>query len=1032
MSKAYRLFFCCLLLLANFSRSAIPAESKDEPIESLTTVATRREKLTELIAEREQAVAAGDQVAVVKLSNQIADLDLKLFDFDSALSQSKQSLETARLVAKSGDAKLLVDTLIVSGRVYISQTQSSNALPLLKEALELSTSLGYRQGEANSQAQLASAYFELDQRDEAIASNDQALRLSQEVQDKRCEAFAVMTQAYLFMLADKPDETLAALKYGELIWRSLDDRAEIANVLVDQNLLSIRQGQWQDALNSLHEAQELLVDKEAEPYLAGKIANSFGEVYEAYGQLDTALSYYREALNYFRDGAHDLRGAVEAGNKVARVQARLGYYEEAKQQIAQSLAAVQETKNDLTIGLCHENSGRVWLEANSYEPARLEFLAAISYYTRSKSERPQARAEYYLGQTEHLLGNLAAAGEAYQKALHFFTKTSDYTNEAALRFGLGKLALQQGRLDKAEEHLTRSIELTETLRENASSKDLRSAFLDSVHDRYETYVEWLMTAYERNRTKQNAIRAFEAAEAGRARSLLDSLYGYQRELRQPSDSLLLLEEEKLQKQEQGLVDERTALLSHGGPESERAGTEQKLREVRAQLEALEARINSNSKFKDLLRSAPLTYEQIRTDITDTQTSLVSYSLGQGKSFAWVVTKDGIDTYELPAKSTIEAAAGQLIQQLKAPPAGDAEKVKLQSAIDDVSRLVIEPLAAKLNTSRLIVVADGVLQYVPFQILKTSADANEPMISRFDIVDAPSASALAIVRRERMHRQPGSKLLIGFGDAVYSADYSPQPIKADTTTAGTSREYSRFRDLPRLFNAKRELREIGDLAGNDAMFYVEYNATRAKFLNADLSQFRILHVVTHGVLDDKHPELSGLVLSLIDGNARPIDGFVSLADIYKLRAPVDLVVLSACHTALGQELRGEGLVGLTRGFMYAGASGVVASLWKVDDRATAELMKYFYANMLQRGMGPAAALRAAQNEIRKQPKWSSPYYWAGFTFQGDYDLTIKSERPGFKHEWLIVSVALIFLLAGAAYLFLRYRRYKKIKRVATQY
>jgi CHAT domain-containing protein len=128
-----------------------------------------------------------------------------------------------------------------------------------------------------------------------------------------------------------------------------------------------------------------------------------------------------------------------------------------------------------------------------------------------------------------------------------------------------------------------------------------------------------------------------------------------------------------------------------------------------------------------------------------------------------------------------------------------------------------------------------------------------------------------------------------------------------------------------------------------MFYVEYNATREQFLKSNLSEFRIVHVVTHGVLDDQQPELSGLVLSMVDGNARPINGFVSLADIYKLNAPVDLVVLSACHTALGQNLRGEGLIGLTRGFMYAGASGVVASLWKVDDRVTAELMKHFYTN-----------------------------------------------------------------------------------------
>ena len=387
----------------------------------------------------------------------------------------------------------------------------------------------------------------------------------------------------------------------------------------------------------------------------------------------------------------------------------------------------------------------------------------------------------------------------------------------------------------------------------------------------------------------------------------------------------------------------------------------------------------------------------------------------------------MDTFELSDKKTIEDAANQLIERLKTPPTNASEQTQLQTAIDRVSRLVIEPVAAKLQTQRLILVTDGILQYVPFNILEHSAIAKEPMISRFDIVEMPSASALAIARRERMNRQRGSKLLIGFGDAVFSSDYSPQPLTVDANNlAERSKVGSRFKNLPRLFYAKRELRAIGELAGTDAAFYTEYNATRDKFRSVDLSQYRILHVVTHGVLDDERPELSGLVLSLVDADARPVDGFVSLADIYKLRAPVDLVVLSACHTALGQKLRGEGLIGLTRGFMYAGASGVVASLWRVDDRATAELMKHFYTNMLQRGMGPSAALRAAQNEIRSQPKWSSPYYWAGFTFQGDYDFTIRSEPKvaRIKYEWLLIGVPLVAL--GITYWFLRYRRQLRMK------
>jgi CHAT domain-containing protein len=194
----------------------------------------------------------------------------------------------------------------------------------------------------------------------------------------------------------------------------------------------------------------------------------------------------------------------------------------------------------------------------------------------------------------------------------------------------------------------------------------------------------------------------------------------------------------------------------------------------------------------------------------------------------------------------------------------------------------------------------------------------------------------------------------------------------------------------------------------------FDATREKLAGTDLTKYAILHFATHGVLDPKRPENSGLFLSMVNRDGQSQNGFVGLQDIYGLHAPVDLVVLSACRTGLGKDIRGEGLIGLTRGFMYAGASSVIASLWKVDDESTAELMKRFYTNMLQGNMTRAAALRAAQNSIRQEPQWRSPYYWAAFTLQGDYGEVIK---PTAKTAWkfylkIIIGVVLLGLVARA--------------------
>src|SRR5262249_8750732 len=165
--------------------------------------------------------------------------------------------------------------------------------------------------------------------------------------------------------------------------------------------------------------------------------------------------------------------------------------------------------------------------------------------------------------------------------------------------------------------------------------------------------------------------------------------------------------------------------------------------------------------------------------------------------------------------------------------------------------------------------------------------------------------------------------------------------------------------------------------------LDFDANRALAMSPELANYRIVHFATHGLINSQHPELSGLVLSLVDKQGRHQDGFLRAHDLYNLKLEADLVVLSACQTALGKQIKGEGLVGLVRGFMYAGTPRVVASLWDVKDEATAELMKRFYHKMLVEGMRPAAALRAAQVSMWKEPRWQAPYYWAGFMIQGEW-------------------------------------------------
>jgi CHAT domain-containing protein len=320
-------------------------------------------------------------------------------------------------------------------------------------------------------------------------------------------------------------------------------------------------------------------------------------------------------------------------------------------------------------------------------------------------------------------------------------------------------------------------------------------------------------------------------------------------------------------------------------------------------------------------------------------------------------------------------------------------------------MLLRPAASQLGGKRLVFVAPGLLAYLPFASLpepngKKMADGRyQPLITAHEIVNLPSASVLSAVRRETAGRKPAGQTIAVLADPVFEASdprvtqgkaagETPLAITAEspTLTRAISAVFpsSTRAGLTRLAFSRHEADAIFAFASRGTgLKATDFNASRATAIDPQLSQYRILHFATHGLLNNEHPELSGLVLSLVDGNGRAVDGFLRLHEVFNLKLNADLVVLSACETGLGKEIKGEGVIGLTRGFMYAGAPRVVTSLWNVDDLATAELMKLFYRGMLKDGLRPAAALRAAQDELSKQKRWASPYFWAAFVLQGEW-------------------------------------------------
>ena len=383
-----------------------------------------------------------------------------------------------------------------------------------------------------------------------------------------------------------------------------------------------------------------------------------------------------------------------------------------------------------------------------------------------------------------------------------------------------------------------------------------------------------------------------------------------------------------------------------------------------------------------LHRRTLGLREIQRRVLDPGTLLLEIALGEERSVLWAVSREDVTAFMLPGRAALEAPA-RGVHALLAAGGSSLSRTQTATALADLSRLLLAPVADRLGRRRLLIVADGVLFYVPFAALPDPADPRQPLLVRHEVVTLPSASCLAGLRQATAGRRPAASTLAVLADPVFDAA-DPRVTRGGGPAPTGAGHFSR------LIFSRREAEAILALVPPaERLGALGFDASRETATSGALARYRIVHFATHGVLDTEHPALSGMALSMVDAAGRPRDGFLRVHEIERLHLPADLVVLSACATALGREVRGEGLVGLTQGFFRAGARAVLVSLWPVDDLATADLMTAFYRELLGNRQGPAAALRAAQLSLLRRPDRSSPSAWAGFVLLGDWKPSLNN-------------------------------------------
>jgi len=626
------------------------------------------------------------------------------------------------------------------------------------------------------------------------------------------------------------------------------------------------------------------------------------------------------------------------------------------------------------------------------------------------------------------IGQKEQAAETFRRALALSEQAADTGTIIDTFCNVARAEQSLGHLDEAIDLINRSLKKIEALRAEVGSADLRASYFSGVRKNYEVAVD-ILTELERVRSGNGfAADALVMAEQSRARALLDLIRESGADLRRDAPKELIDREKELGGLIQRQAEYKYQLTLDGKDTSEIAETEKQIVQLKSEYQYVQARIREQDpRALSLSRFEPLSLDDIQKELRQDDV-LLEISLGDERSHLWMVTPNTFQYYPLPSRSVIEERAIELYR-LFAERQPESEKLFLQKALP-LSQILFRQVSTQLGGKRLLLVTEGALQLVPFSALPDPSaplDSNalpKYLIKDHEIVQLPSIATLRAIRAaEKKHHDAADKIAAVLADPVFTTsdtrvnNSSLAPAVASAATdedrpESAQRAIESLRGPSRLTHSSEEADAIAKAAPRGTTFVAKgFDATRETALNGHLGEYQIVHFATHGFLDSEHPELSSILLTMVDKNGVKKNGVMPLHDIYNMDLSAELTVLSACETALGKDIRGEGYVGLTHGFISAGSKSVIASLWKVDDRATAALMENLYQSMLQKGMSPAAALRAAKLQVMQDKRWSAPYYWAGFVVQGEYTNHITVENNSRRHLGVIALLSLLLISCG---------------------
>lgn len=977
---------------------------------------------------------SGDDLQSAFCLREASRLSISLGNSKSSVSLLERSLS---LEQKRKNVNGEVETLAFLAYVHSSTGNFAASERYLNSAVQSLDRILNKNTLARASYHIGETYYAREDAANFSKYYESSLRLFRDSNDQEGEARTLLSLSYAFIAQGEVGKAVESAQEARNKYESIADVRGRAMSLNALGFSQLKIGEPRNALDSFSAALNLF-SKDLDRSEKGTLIYNIGRVHEYFGECDSTIAYYRESLDLFEA---DGNISFSVGNlwSLGKALNTCGEMDEATLHLREALRLGLSGKKYHDVIGTYVELAKVSEKAGDHSQAEKYYHEALAVlrlmdYGWSRSQVYRGLGNLYLKQ-----GLPTQSRPYYLKSLEIDSSTLDRFDEADSLYNLARLDSLEGNPETALASLEESLKITESLSSNVVNSKLQGSFVSNVFDRYELYINLLMKANRDSRDEAFAVRALQAAERSRARSMLENLALSEANILKDASPETVRQEKETRALLNAKADKLTGLLGSNRDPSEIRKVEAEIEEVRGRLEEIKADLKQKSPIYSAIKDPPVfDVTEFQAKILDGNSLLLEFSLGKAESYLWVVGKTQFSYYVLPPReqieSKIEKLRNLLSQQTKLP---DEEIEVFQNRVAEaeleysreaqaLSNELLGQAADKLAGKRLIVVADGKLHYFPLSALPLpNSTTDDPILLSNEVIYEPSAAALTIIRNNAAAGARPQKDLLIISDPVFSKVDArlEKNVDADagliSTVLSNFRSFSSLETLSRLTASADEAESITKVvgaAGTTAMS--GFAANRDSVLNDAISDYRVLHFATHGLVDEERPELSGIVLSLFDKAGNPQNGgFIRLQDVYGMNLNADLVVLSACDTGLGQEIRGEGLISLNNAFLQAGSKSVVSSLWKVEDTATKELMTEFYQGMAAENLTSSQALQRAKIKLRGDPRFRSPFYWASFTALGNFETAPQFSRSDIG--WVYIA-GLVLVMSGGIFWFWRTR------------